>query len=148
MAKTDQMIKRQDYLKKYIAGEVTRKEAAFALGISPRQFARVINRFKEQGVDGLKHRNIGHRVLNRTPDEVTAKVIELVRDKYQGEHLLAAHRKIREVDAVQISYSTLRRICLDAGLIQANSNASRVVDSANDYESDMMEDSLVTQSSA
>ncbi len=123
MAKTKVMVSRENLLKRYLAGEVSRKEAAFVLQISPRQFARVVNRFREHGVEGLKHRNIGHKALNRTPEEITSRIIQLMREKYQGAQLLAAHRMLKEQDQVQISYSTLRRICIESGVFSPKGTA-------------------------
>ena len=109
---------RLEILQDFLAKKITRREGAERLGLSTKQFSRILARLQAEGPGGLTHRRKGCRPANRLPDELGAQITELLTERYSGMSLLQAHAQITELERISVSYSTLRRIRLAARLDQ------------------------------
>lgn len=95
----------------YISGAVKAKEAAEILGISLRQFRRLVAGYRDRGVAALAHGNRGKTPSNRIPDHVREEVLRLARESYQDYNDCHFTEELAERnEAIVISRSTLRRI--------------------------------------
>lgn len=64
--------------------ELTQEQAAFALGMSERTFRRYIDRYQEDGLEGLSDRRLGRASFRRVPVDEAMAMVERYRDRYQG----------------------------------------------------------------
>jgi transposase len=97
-------------------GEVTLVEVAASLGRSKRQVQRMRKRFASSGAAGLVHGNAGRSPKHRTSQEVREQVLMLRRGKYDGFNDQHFTEKLLEVEGLELSRETVRRILRNAGL--------------------------------
>lgn len=71
---------------------ITREEAARMIGRSKRQLQRIVRRFREEGVPGLRFRSKAPHTTprNKTPSDVEARVVEVRKATGFGSEQLAA----------------------------------------------------------
>src|SRR5256885_16863702 len=67
-----------------VAGRISNREGAAALHMTPRQFQRLKQRFRETGAVGLRHQTRGRPSHRRLPASVAAQVQARLRDRYAG----------------------------------------------------------------
>ena len=96
-------------------GGRTNKEMAQALGLSVRQVQRLKKVLKEEGPAGLAHGNRGQDPSNTLADEAVERIVELYRSKYTGLNFSHFHEKLVEVEGVEVSTRSVRRILSRAG---------------------------------
>lgn len=99
-----------------LAGRISNREGAAALRLSPRQFQRLKERFREAGAEGLRHRARGRLSHRRLAADTTVQVQALLRDRYQGFNDTHATEKLQEVEAIAISRESVRRLRRALGL--------------------------------
>lgn len=92
-------------------------EGARALGISDRQMRRLRKRYRLEGENGIIHRNRGRKPHHAISDEVREVVITLFGDKYAGFNFTHFAEKLREVEDVRLSESSVGRILRAAGVV-------------------------------
>src|SRR5438552_19109080 len=80
-----------------VAGRISTREGAAALHMTPRQFQRLKQRFRETGTVGLRHQTRGRPSQRRLPASVAAQVQALLRDRYAGFNVTHFIEKLREV---------------------------------------------------
>ncbi len=93
-----------------LAGKVTNAEAAAALALSVRQFRRLKAAYRRAGVEGLLHHNRGRRPHNRLTDEERERIVRLIQEKLSGLNDCHLTEKLREVEEIQVSRETVRRL--------------------------------------
>ena len=64
-------------------GTVDVKDAGKILGRSVRQIFRMLRRMREQGIEGLLHKNRGKQSPFRLQESIKEKVITLAKSKYR-----------------------------------------------------------------
>lgn len=96
-------------------GEVTVAQVAASLGRSTRQVQRIRKRVAETGAAGVLHGNQGRAPAHKTSDEVRARILKLHRTKYSGLNDHHFTEKLVEVEEIQVSRETVRRILRAAG---------------------------------
>src|SRR5438445_419296 len=67
-----------------VAGRISNREGAAALHMTPRQFQRLKQRFRETGAVGLRHQTRGRPSQRRLPASVAAQVQAVLRHRYAG----------------------------------------------------------------
>ncbi len=97
-------------------GEVTVGEVAASVGWSRRQVQRMRKRLAQQGAPGLVHGNAGRAPKHRTPQELREQVVMLRRGKYAGFNDQHFTEKLVEVEGLELSRETVRRILREAGI--------------------------------
>jgi transposase len=99
-----------------VAGRVSVAEAAEALGRSERQVKRLKRQFDRSDSSWVLHGSQGRAPVNRTPEELRRRIIELARGKYTGFNDTHLREKLGREEAIAVSRSTVRRILRAAGL--------------------------------
>lgn len=95
---------------------MSRKELAAALRMSPRQFQRLKQRFREGGAEALRHRGRGRLSHRRLPAVKAVEVQALLSDRYKGFNDTHATEKLLEVEKLAISRESVRRLRRALGL--------------------------------
>src|SRR4029077_5873134 len=67
-----------------LAGRISNREGAAALRITIRQFQRLKQRVREQGITALRHQGRGQPSHRRLPVALAGHVQALLRDRYAG----------------------------------------------------------------
>jgi len=101
---------RAGLVKAALAGRITNAQGAQALGMSLRQFRRLKARYREAGVRGLVHRLRGRPSPRAVDIALRERVLELVDTTYRDLNDCHATEKLREVEGLVISRSTVRRL--------------------------------------
>jgi transposase len=99
-----------------VAGRVSVAEAAEALGRSERQVKRLKQVFDCSEPRWVLHGNQSRAPVNRTPEELRRRIVELARGKYAGFNDTHLCEKLAREETIAVSRSTLRRILRAAGL--------------------------------
>jgi transposase len=107
---------REGLVRAALKGRVTNREAAGALGLSLRQFRRVRARYRAAGVEGIIHGNRGRPSPRRLPEEMAARITELLAGKYRGFNDRHLTEKLRMVEGIEVSRERVRRLRLAAGI--------------------------------
>jgi transposase len=103
------------------AGQITQKRAAAQLGISPRQVARSLARYREEGDAGLIHCSRGKPSNRRIDPEVKERAIKLLREHYSDFGPTLAAEKLAGRHGLEFSKETVRKWMIEAGLHKARS---------------------------
>jgi transposase len=120
-------LNRDAVVRDFVAGRLSRKEAAAALGKSERQVSRMIKRWRKKGVLGLEHGLAGRAPSNRLEDSIRGRVVELLKNKYSGFNLKHFHERITEVEKITgAGYSSIKRIARGEGVVRARKRRSKV----------------------
>jgi transposase len=107
---------RAGLVKAALAGRITNAQGAQALGVSLRQFRRLKARYRQAGVRGLVHRLRGRPSPRAVDIERRDRVLELVQTTYRDLNDCHATEKLREVEGLGVSRSTVRRLRRGLGL--------------------------------
>ena len=100
----------------YEVGKVPAQTAAKLLGISKRQFRRLVAAYRKRGVVALAHGNRGRSPANRIADEVRQKIVALAKTTYQDYNDSHFTEELAEqAEPIVVSRSTVRRIRRAAG---------------------------------
>ena len=98
------------------SGKITNAEGAAALGLSVRQFRRLKRAYERRGVAGLQHGNRGRPSARRLGQEVRGQIVQLLTTTYAGFNDHHATEKLREVEGLEVSRETVRRLRQSARL--------------------------------
>jgi transposase len=107
---------RAGLVKAALAGQISNAEGAHALQISVRQFRRLKARYQEKGIRGLVHGLRGRASPRALEVEVRDRVLELIQTTYRELNDSHCTEKLREVEGLALSRSTLRRLRRGLGL--------------------------------
>lgn len=99
-----------------VAGRITVAEASNLLGLSCRQVYRLKVRYRPDQVDWVRHGNRGRPKPWRVPEAVRERVLALARGKYAGFNDSHLADKLREVEGIELSRETVRRILRSEGV--------------------------------
>lgn len=96
--------------------KLLQREAAERLGISVRQVKRLVRRRRVQGDAGLVSRQRKKASNNRLAQEKLARLEALLREKYPDFGATLAAEKLEELDGLNVSRETVRRVQIALGL--------------------------------
>jgi len=100
----------------YEAGKVHAQRAAELLGISKRQFRRLVAAYRRRGIAALAHGNRGRQPANRISEQVRQEILRLNKETYQDYNDCHFTEELAEQsEPIVVSRSTLRRIRRAAG---------------------------------
>jgi transposase len=100
----------------YEAGKVRAQRAAELLGISKRQFRRLVAAYRQRGIAALAHGNRGRTPANRISEQVRQEILRLAKESYQDYNDCHFTEELAEQpEPIVVSRSTLRRIRRAAG---------------------------------
>ena len=97
--------KKYDTIKSLIEFRITRKEAAFSLGITLRQVDRLKIKFIKEGEKGFMNKNRNLKKANKSSENIIEKLGNIYLEKYYDFSLTAFYEKIE--NEYKISYSVL-----------------------------------------
>ena len=101
---------RPGLIKAACAGRITNRQAADALGLSPRQVRRLKRRFEAGGAEALRHRSRGRPSPRRLPEAVRDEVRRLRTTPYAGFNDSHLTEKLREVHGLAVGRESVRRL--------------------------------------
>jgi transposase len=97
-------------------GKMSNVQGARSMRVSLRQFQRVKARFAAEGMAGLVHRLRGRPSPHRLAAEIHARAVALLQGRYAGLNDCHLTEKLREVEGLPLSRSTVRRLRRGAGV--------------------------------
>ena len=104
-------LKRISIIQSVVDKKRTQKEAAIALKISDRQVRNLVKRFKEEGAEGLKHKNKLHKPSHALQQNIIDKIVKLkLSDNYIDTNFAHFRDLLNEREGITISYSALYKI--------------------------------------
>ena len=107
---------RSHLVRAYLEHRVCQRVASERLGISVRQFKRLVRWWKQAGDAGLVSRQRGRPSNNRLADDVRARISGLLRDKYPDFGPTLAAEKLVELEGIKVSAETIRQTQVRLGL--------------------------------
>ncbi len=108
--------KREFVLRRLDAHHMTAAEAATGLGLSERQVWRLLAAFRREGAEAVVHGNRGQTPKHAVSPELCTRIVDLAQTTYAGFNQTHFTEKLRAVEGITISRSSVRRILLDAGV--------------------------------
>lgn len=121
-------LKRITIIQSVIDKKRTQKEAAIALGISDRQVRKIIKRFKEEGPEGIKHKNKYNKPSHAFSDDFKKKIISLkLSDNYIDTNFSHFKDLLEERENIKISYSALYKILSDSNIKSKKAHRSKKI---------------------
>lgn len=100
----------------YEAGKIRAQGAAELLGISKRQFRRLVAAYRQRGIAALAHGNRGRKPANRLSEPVRQEILRLAQETYRDYNDCHFTEELAEqAPPIFVSRSTLRRIRRAAG---------------------------------
>jgi transposase len=110
-------VPRAGLLEAAMVGRISNVQGARSMRVSLRQFQRVKARFAAEGVAGLVHRLRGRPSPHRLATEIHARAVALLQGgTYAGLNDCHLTEKLREVEGLPLSRSTVRRLRRGLGL--------------------------------
>ena len=93
-----------------VAGKITTAAGARGLEMSLRQFRRLKARYRAEGVRGLVHRRRGQPSGRGLDVELRDRIVELAQTTYRDFNDCHATEKLRALEGLPVSRSTVRRL--------------------------------------
>jgi len=119
-------LKRISIIQSVIYKKRTQKEAANALGVSERQIRTLVKRFREEGPNGLKHKNKLNKPSHSFSEDFKTKIIQLkLSDNYIDTNFSHFRDLLEERENIKISYSALYNILHSNNIISKKSHKPR-----------------------
>jgi transposase len=109
-------VPRAGLLEATLDGRMSNSQGARSMRLSVRQFQRVKARFAAEGVAGLVHRLRGRPSPRRLASAIHARAVALLQGPYAGLNDCHLTEKLREVEGLPLSRSTVRRLRRSLGL--------------------------------
>jgi len=111
---------RKTEVERAIDHRITQREAAHKLGISERQFRRILKRYRQEGDGGLVSSKRGKPSNRRTDIEIVDKVRDFIKQPIMegfGPTMMA--EKLESKKGICLSKETVRRMMIRAGVWEA-----------------------------
>lgn len=99
------------------ARRLTQEEAARVLGVSDRTFRRYVDRYEEQGMEGLRDKRLTQASARKAPGAEVQDVVERYRTRHDGwnvKHFYSWYRR----GAGKRSYTWVKTTLQEAGLVK------------------------------
>jgi transposase len=96
---------------------LTAEEAGELLGMSGRHFRRMIERYEEEGRDGLRDRRLGAPSPRRAPAAELTRMQRLYREQYRDFTVKHFHEQLQKRHGYQLCYTVTRLSLQAAGLV-------------------------------
>jgi transposase len=117
-AEVERVMKIQEVILKAMAGKLKWWEAAEIIGISDRTMRRWRERYQTDGYSGLWDYRKRSPSPKRVPVDKLEQVLQLYREQYFDFNVQHFHEKLRDVHGIQFSYTWVKTVLQEAGLIQ------------------------------
>ena len=96
---------------------LTQEEEARMLGVCERTFRRSVDRYEEEGVDGLVDKRLGQVSARRAPVDEVMRTEALYRERYEGWNVKPFHSFYRREHGGRRSSPWVKRTLQRAGLV-------------------------------
>lgn len=122
MAEKDIIMLRQKELKrlhvihKVLEGIMTQREAAHLISLSERQIRRIVQRIREEGDEGIRHKARGRQSKRRLSRKLKERIISLYRTVYTGFGPTLFTEKLEEREGIAVSRETVRTWLMEEDL--------------------------------
>jgi len=93
-------------------GGLKQKQASEILGIGTRQIKRLLRAYRLHGEQGLISKKRGKLSNNQLQKELEKRIIELIRSQYFDYGPTLAHEKLKELDNIAVSVTTVRNLMI------------------------------------
>ncbi len=97
---------------------LSQEEAAMLLGVCPRTFRRYINRYHENGLDGLIDKRLNQVSHRKAPVDEVLRLEALYKERYDGWSIKHFYQFYKENHEGTRSYTWVRNTLQKAGLVQ------------------------------
>ncbi len=127
IAMTEEELKRKTIVEQVIDKRITQKEGARRVGISERQFRRILARYRKSGDLGLVSRRRGKPGNRKLSEEDRTVIGGFINDPlYQGFGATLLREKLEEKKGITICKETLRQIMIEEGLHQPKTRRAHI----------------------
>lgn len=109
--------KRANVISAIMDGKLKVEDAGRILGRSVRQVFRMLKRMREQGIEGLIHKNRGKQSPFRVKESIRGKVIMLAKGKYRDVNDTHMKELLFKGEGIKIGRETLRTTLRGAGIL-------------------------------
>jgi|HubBroStandDraft_6_1064221.scaffolds.fasta_scaffold322674_1 transposase len=99
-----------------VSGEFSQQRASEELNISLRQVKRLCKRLKEEGVEGLAHKNRGKPSLRKISSNTREEVLELIKRDYLDFGPQLIKEQLEERNQICLSREWIRHLMIKEGL--------------------------------
>ena len=113
---TEKEISRYNIIKNLIDGKINGRDASKQICVSVRQVRRMKTKVKKEGAEGVIHGNRGKESNRRIDNEILAKTIKLLEEKYCGFKPTFATEKLLELNEIELSNEKVRQIMIENNL--------------------------------
>ena len=96
---------------------LTQEEAARLLGVCERTFRRYIDRYEDEGLEGLVDKRLGQVSARRAPGDEVLRTEALYRERYEGWNVKHLYRFYRRRHAGERSCTWVKHTLQRAGLV-------------------------------
>ena len=110
-----------------VEGLVSQREASERLGISVRQFKRLLRAWRSDGDAGLVSRQRGRPSHRRMSEALRTRIGDLLKEKYADFGATLASEKLLELDGIKVSVEMVRRIQIGLRLWRPKTRRARRV---------------------
>ena len=107
----------EEALERYRRRRLTAEEAGEVLGMSGRNFRRLIVRYEEDGEDGLRDRRLGRPSPRRAPAAELSRMQILYQERYRDFTVKHFHEQLQQRHNYQLGYTVTRLALQGAGLV-------------------------------
>ena len=95
-----------DVISKVAQNKMSISDAAKILQKSHRTIERYLNRFLDEGIQFVVHRNTGKKPSNKIPDELKKQVQSLIRDKYYDTNLQHLSELLERNEGISVNLNS------------------------------------------
>ena len=117
--------KRYKLAKDVIDGSLSIKQYSELIGKSYRQAQRIVDQVRLRDELGVLHRNTGKVPHNKTPDEAIAKILDLMRHKYQNFNVIHFLEMAKKFDAIRTKKDVVYNIAKKHNLVKNQQRRGR-----------------------
>lgn len=107
----------EEAMERYRKRRLTAEEAGEILGMSGRHFRRLLLRYEEEGVDGLRDRRLGKVSPRRAPAAELTRMQILYQERYRDFTVKHFHEQLVKRHNYKLSYTVTRLALQGAGLV-------------------------------
>jgi len=108
--------KRLDAVERLRRGALNTSQAAQVLGLSERQVRRLRRAVEKRGARGVIHGNTGRSPKHRLDTKTRQRLVKLRSGKYEGFNDQHFTEKLREVEGIDLSRASVRRVLRAEGI--------------------------------
>jgi transposase len=107
----------EETLERYRQRRLTADEAGEVLGMSGRNFRRLIVRYDEEGEEGLRDRRLGRASPRRAPAAELSRMQMLYQERYRDFTVKHFHEQLQQRHDYKLGYTVTRLALQGAGLV-------------------------------